>query len=51
MVAESPTISGLPCGAPIDLRIAAPPASPRVIHLEWAAFTGAPPHATLSLTP
>jgi hypothetical protein len=51
MVAESSTISGLPCGAPIDLRIAAPPAQPRVIHLEWAAFTGAPPHATLSLTP
>ena len=49
MVAESTTISGLPCGAPVDLQIVAPPAAPRTIHLEWAAFAGAPPHATLTL--
>jgi hypothetical protein len=49
MIVESPLISSLPCGAPIDLQIVSPPAPPRLVHVEWSAFTGAPPHATLTL--
>jgi len=49
MIVESTGISGLPCGAPVDLRIAAPNAAPRSTRVEWSAFTGAPPHATFQL--
>ena len=40
-------ITGLPCGAGVDLQVIVPPAAPKPVHVDWSAFAGAPPHAAI----
>lgn len=51
VVVDAKSISGVPCGAPVDLQIVAPGASPKPVHVEWSAFSGAPPRATVKVSP
>jgi len=51
LVVDPRAIGGLPCGAPIDLQIVstspAGNASPRTMRVEWSAFSGSPPRASV----
>jgi hypothetical protein len=45
VVVDPSAISGLPCGAPVDLMIAPSNGPQRTVHVDWAAFAGSPPRA------
>jgi hypothetical protein len=45
----APSAIAVPCGSAVDLLVVTPPKEPRPLHIEWSAFTGAPPHAIAKL--
>ncbi len=48
VVVDPSAIHGVPCGAPVDLRVVTDGAS-KDLRVEWSAFTGSPPRAAAKL--
>ncbi|MBI2394745.1 MAG: hypothetical protein HYV09_34570 [Deltaproteobacteria bacterium] len=49
VVVDPAAVSGVPCGAPVDLMVVPPSGTTRTLRVEWSAFTGSPPHAAARL--
>lgn len=48
-VVDPAAVSGIPCGGAVDLMIVPTAGATKPVRVEWSAFTGAPPRATIKL--